>query len=144
MMSYAQKKSTYFIYPFLVSYQVIEPSGVNQTEKKTVDMKMTPLTENNSTKEEKLNDVETPASNTPNKETKKETVNLNAIDGQTQIDMYYIAYLIKTQLFNTRYQREVEDAYDMTTINQLAAQYSDKELRTMSKGKSKKVGQYRL
>lgn len=98
-------------------------------------------------KETSINEVgyvEKSTSNTTNKDAKTDAVNLSGFDEQTKVDMYYIAYLVRTQLFDTRYQKEAEKSYDMVTINQLAGAYSDKELLAMSKNKSKKVKQYRL
>ena len=74
----------------------------------------------------------------------REVVDLTAFDEQTKNDMYYIAYLVRTQLLDIRYQREIAKKYDMAIINQLATTYSDSELKTLSKDRSKKVRQYRL
>ena len=71
-------------------------------------------------------------------------INIDNLDEQTKIDMYYIAYLVKVQLFNTRYRREVKENYSEEYIQELVDKYSDKELKAKSKGHSKQVGKYRM
>ena len=77
-------------------------------------------------------------------EIKIEGIDLTNFDEQTKIDMCYIAYLMRTQLLDTRYRKEVETLYNLTLITQIAKTCSDKELKTLSKGRSKNVSKYRM
>ena len=64
--------------------------------------------------------------------------------GMEDANKAYIAYLIKAQLFNyLKYQKEIEEIYNMDEIMQLVRNTSEKELLKMSKGHSKELEKYR-
>lgn len=55
----------------------------------------------------------------------------------------YIAYLIKVELLNAKYKKEIEEIYNMDEIMRLVKNTSDKELLKMSKGHSEQLNRYR-
>lgn len=138
-IGHAQKRSTYIVSPIAIKYQVLQPNSTDQTNSKNHEAKA-----QSSSAVQVTTNPTPPSIKTPKEEVKIEDIDLSGFDEQTKVDMYYIAYLIRTQLFDSRYQKEVEKSYDMVAINKIAHAYSNKELLTLSKEKSKKVKQYRL
>lgn len=72
-----------------------------------------------------------------------QTDNGNVIN-QNEIDEYYIAYLIKSRIFNKEYTDEIKRIYNMDNISLYINQYRDSQLRVMGKNHTKSLSKYEI
>lgn len=78
------------------------------------------------------------------KEKKEEANKQNMTElATTSENKAYIAYLIKVELLDSMYEKEIEEIFNMDEIMQLVRNASDKELLKMSKSHSEQLNKYR-
>lgn len=138
LIVFAQKKSARIISPLALEFKM-------QSSKRIEPKEMTKKNGENRVKNEEntttaVNEEKTTTAVDDNSENNE----FSNIDKQLKIDMAFIAYLMKDQIFNFKYKKEVSAKYDTNYIAYLVSKFTPYELNKMAKGHDKKLKKYSL